>query len=116
MIKSVFGVGQLWPALAWSGQVRSESVSVCGAGATCVELLPPHWTGLVLLSQWRTGECDPSQHGLPWSLVRPLQGVCHEGEIKTQTNTFYFNRLSRTSAQLHYRRKIVENSLVMMLT
>ena len=76
MIKVLAGVGQVWPGQDW---VRPGGWSwrshLCRELLSCCRL-----AGLVLLSQWRTGECDPSQHGLPRSLVRPLQGVCHEGE------------------------------------
>ena len=89
--------------LAKSGQVRTESVRLCGGGVE-LELEPPvpsccRLTGLVLLSQWRTGECDPSQHGLPWSLVRPLQGVCHEGESNPRIS-YNSTQLSRSPQPL----------------
>ena len=98
--------------LAKSGQVRTESVRLCGGGVE-LELEPPvpsccRLTGLVLLSQWRTGECDPSQHGLPWSLVRPLQGVCHEGETLT-TRTSDTILLTWVTHQLNTGKLIVES-------
>ena len=93
--------------LARPGQVRTESVRLCDVMCWLGELgelvEPPvqsccRLTGLVLLSQWRTGEPHPSQHGLPWSILRSLQGVCHEGN---QGRLQLFNIISSVTDRPH---------------